>query len=113
MAEFIDKPGGLRLIRSFVPLSEMFSYISNLRGEPASYRIPASRCLRVRLRAECRLLCRYDQGACTVQHAAGEVRACAHCNPRRRSWQASSRLHSLVQISCRDSQFCSLCRIIL
>ena len=30
--DFIDKPGSLRLIRSFVPLAEMFSYISNLRG---------------------------------------------------------------------------------
>ena len=32
VTEFLDKPGNLRLIRAFVPLSEMFSYISNLRG---------------------------------------------------------------------------------
>ena len=32
VTDFLDKPGNLRLIRAFVPLSEMFSYISNLRG---------------------------------------------------------------------------------
>ncbi|KAK9809333.1 hypothetical protein WJX73_006221 [Symbiochloris irregularis] len=32
VTEFLDRPGNLRLIKSFVPLSEMFSYISNLRG---------------------------------------------------------------------------------
>ena len=32
VAEFLDRPGNLRLIKSFVPLSEMFNYISNLRG---------------------------------------------------------------------------------
>lgn len=32
VTDFVDKPGNLRLIRAFVPLSEMFSYISNLRG---------------------------------------------------------------------------------
>lgn len=30
--EFTDRPGNLRLVKAFVPLSEMFSYISNLRG---------------------------------------------------------------------------------
>ena len=32
VAEFSDRPGNLRIIKSFVPLSEMFNYISNLRG---------------------------------------------------------------------------------
>ena len=30
--EFLDKPGGLKIIRAEVPLSEMFSYVSTLRG---------------------------------------------------------------------------------
>jgi len=30
--KFEDKPGGMKLVRSFVPLAEMFSYVSTLRG---------------------------------------------------------------------------------
>ena len=29
---FVDKPGGMKLVQSSVPLSEMFSYVSSLRG---------------------------------------------------------------------------------
>ena len=32
VGEFIDKPGGLKLIKASVPLSEMFQYVSTLRG---------------------------------------------------------------------------------
>ena len=32
VAEFLDKPGNIRLVKAFVPLSEMFNYISNLRS---------------------------------------------------------------------------------
>jgi elongation factor G len=32
VGEFIDKPGGLKLIKAEVPLSEMFQYVSALRG---------------------------------------------------------------------------------
>lgn len=32
VGEFIDKPGNLRLIKASVPLSEMFQYVSTLRG---------------------------------------------------------------------------------
>ncbi|DBA74823.1 TPA: hypothetical protein ACH3X2_009166 [Trebouxia sp. C0005] len=32
VSEFLDKPGGLKVIRAEVPLSEMFSYVSTLRG---------------------------------------------------------------------------------
>ncbi|CAL8471053.1 g10595 [Coccomyxa elongata] len=32
VGEFVDKPGGLRLIKASVPLSEMFQYVSTLRG---------------------------------------------------------------------------------
>ena len=46
--EFLDKPGSLRLIRSFVPLAEMFSYISNLRGAPSSIRLRSGRSAGVR-----------------------------------------------------------------
>jgi elongation factor G len=30
--EFVDRPGGLKLVKAQVPLSEMFNYVSNLRG---------------------------------------------------------------------------------
>ena len=30
--EFIDKPGGMKLVKASVPLSEMFNYVSTLRG---------------------------------------------------------------------------------
>jgi elongation factor G len=30
--EFIDKPGGMKLVKATVPLSEMFNYVSTLRG---------------------------------------------------------------------------------
>lgn len=30
--EFTDKPGGMKLVKAEVPLSEMFNYVSNLRG---------------------------------------------------------------------------------
>lgn len=30
--KFDDKPGGMKLVNAFVPLSEMFSYVSTLRG---------------------------------------------------------------------------------
>ena len=30
--EFLDKAGGLKIVRAEVPLSEMFSYVSTLRG---------------------------------------------------------------------------------
>ncbi|KAI7838682.1 hypothetical protein COHA_007484 [Chlorella ohadii] len=30
--EFTDKPGGMKLVKSSVPLSEMFNYVSTLRG---------------------------------------------------------------------------------
>lgn len=29
---FGDKPGGMKVVTAFVPLSEMFNYVSNLRG---------------------------------------------------------------------------------
>lgn len=32
VGEFLDKPGGLKVIRAEVPLSEMFQYVSVLRG---------------------------------------------------------------------------------
>jgi len=32
VSEFLDKPRGLKVIRAEVPLSEMFSYVSTLRG---------------------------------------------------------------------------------
>jgi len=32
VAEFIDKPAGIKLIKASVPLSEMFQYVSTLRG---------------------------------------------------------------------------------
>jgi len=32
VGEFLDKPGNLRLIKASVPLSEMFQYVSTLRG---------------------------------------------------------------------------------
>lgn len=32
VAEFIDKPANTKLIRASVPLSEMFQYVSTLRG---------------------------------------------------------------------------------
>ena len=32
IGEFVDKPGGLKVIRAEVPLSEMFQYVSTLRG---------------------------------------------------------------------------------
>ena len=32
VSEFLDKPGGLKVIRAEVPLSEMFQYVSVLRG---------------------------------------------------------------------------------
>ena len=30
--EFSDRPGGAKVVKAFVPLSEMFQYVSNLRG---------------------------------------------------------------------------------
>jgi len=32
VAEFVDKPAGIKLIKASVPLSEMFQYVSTLRG---------------------------------------------------------------------------------
>ena len=32
VGEFVDKPGGLKVIKAEVPLSEMFQYVSVLRG---------------------------------------------------------------------------------
>lgn len=32
VGEFVDKPGGLKIIKAEVPLSEMFQYVSVLRG---------------------------------------------------------------------------------
>jgi elongation factor G len=32
VAEFLDKPANTKLIRASVPLSEMFQYVSSLRG---------------------------------------------------------------------------------
>ena len=32
VAEFIDKPANIKLIKASVPLSEMFQYVSTLRG---------------------------------------------------------------------------------
>ena len=32
VSEFTDRPGGLKLVNAEVPLSEMFNYVSNLRG---------------------------------------------------------------------------------
>jgi translation elongation factor EF-G len=32
VGEFLDKPGGMKLIKASVPLSEMFQYVSTLRG---------------------------------------------------------------------------------
>ena len=32
VSEFLDKPGGLKVVRAEVPLSEMFQYVSTLRG---------------------------------------------------------------------------------
>ena len=32
VGEFLDKPGGIKLIKASVPLSEMFQYVSTLRG---------------------------------------------------------------------------------
>lgn len=32
VGEFSDRPGGAKVIKAFVPLSEMFQYVSNLRG---------------------------------------------------------------------------------
>lgn len=32
LQEFVDKPGGLKLVKASVPLSEMFNYVSTLRG---------------------------------------------------------------------------------
>ena len=32
VSEFLDKPGGLKVIKAEVPLSEMFQYVSVLRG---------------------------------------------------------------------------------
>lgn len=32
VAKFEDKPGGMKLVQAFVPLAEMFSYVSTLRG---------------------------------------------------------------------------------
>jgi elongation factor G len=32
VSEFLDRPGGLKLVKAQVPLSEMFNYVSNLRG---------------------------------------------------------------------------------
>ena len=32
LQEFTDKPGNMKLVRASVPLSEMFSYVSTLRG---------------------------------------------------------------------------------
>lgn len=32
VAEFSDRPGGAKVVKAFVPLSEMFQYVSNLRG---------------------------------------------------------------------------------
>lgn len=32
VGEFIDKPGGMKLVKASVPLSEMFNYVSKLRG---------------------------------------------------------------------------------
>lgn len=30
--EFTDKPGGMKVVKASVPLSEMFNYVSTLRG---------------------------------------------------------------------------------
>jgi elongation factor G len=30
--KFEDKPGGMKLVQAFVPLAEMFNYVSTLRG---------------------------------------------------------------------------------
>ena len=30
--KFEDKPGAMKLVQAFVPLAEMFSYVSTLRG---------------------------------------------------------------------------------
>ena len=30
--KFDDKPGGMKLVQAFVPLAEMFNYVSSLRG---------------------------------------------------------------------------------
>ena len=32
VGEFLDKPGNMKLIKASVPLSEMFQYVSTLRG---------------------------------------------------------------------------------
>lgn len=32
MNKFEDKPGGMKLVQAFVPLAEMFQYVSVLRG---------------------------------------------------------------------------------
>lgn len=29
---FDDKPGGMKLVKAYVPLAEMFNYVSTLRG---------------------------------------------------------------------------------
>jgi elongation factor G len=30
--KFEDKPGGMKLVQAYVPLAEMFNYVSTLRG---------------------------------------------------------------------------------
>lgn len=30
--KFDDKPGGMKLVQAYVPLAEMFNYVSTLRG---------------------------------------------------------------------------------
>merc|ERR1712146_728535 len=32
VGEFTDKPGGMKVVKASVPLSEMFNYVSRLRG---------------------------------------------------------------------------------
>ena len=32
IGEFIDKPANMKLVKASVPLSEMFQYVSTLRG---------------------------------------------------------------------------------
>ncbi len=44
IGEFIDKPANMKLVKASVPLSEMFQYVSTLRGmtKGALLRLPSA-----------------------------------------------------------------------